>query len=309
MWLRLVEAGFKFPEPFKVKADDGITDLYGVMYKPFDFDPSKKYPIIAYVYPGPQTESVTKTFTPKGKRRPWPTGLHRHRGRQSRRQPAPLEVVSHLRLRQSARLRPGRQEGGHRAAGAQVSVHRHRPRRHLRATRAAASCPRRRCSSTRTSSRWRCPNPATTRTTSTTDVEREAPRRQGSGDDKDGNVKFEYKIEKNSEIAKNLKGHLHAVDRRYRQQRPPGQHLRLADALIKANKRFDFFILPGPAPRLRADGGLLLLGARRLLREVPARRFRPERRYVGVEPGAAGSACRRGVAPPGRGAQGRRGGN
>ena len=35
------------------------------MYKPFDFDPSKKYPIILYVYPGPQTESVTKTFSPR----------------------------------------------------------------------------------------------------------------------------------------------------------------------------------------------------------------------------------------------------
>ena len=61
----LMAAGFKYPEPFKVKADDGITDLYGVMYKPFDFDPAKKYPVIEYVYPGPQTESVKKTFTPR----------------------------------------------------------------------------------------------------------------------------------------------------------------------------------------------------------------------------------------------------
>jgi dipeptidyl aminopeptidase/acylaminoacyl peptidase len=60
---RLMAAGYKFPEPFKVKADDGITDLYGVMYKPFDFDPAKKYPIIEYVYPGPQTESVNKAFS------------------------------------------------------------------------------------------------------------------------------------------------------------------------------------------------------------------------------------------------------
>lgn len=58
----LMAAGYKFPEPFKVKADDGITDLYGVMYKPFDFDPKKKYPIIEYVYPGPQTEAVNKSF-------------------------------------------------------------------------------------------------------------------------------------------------------------------------------------------------------------------------------------------------------
>jgi dipeptidyl aminopeptidase/acylaminoacyl peptidase len=59
----LMAAGYKFPKPFKVKADDGITDLYGVMYKPFDFDSTKKYPLIEYVYPGPQTESVNKAFS------------------------------------------------------------------------------------------------------------------------------------------------------------------------------------------------------------------------------------------------------
>ncbi len=58
----LMATGYKFPEPFKVKADDGITDIYGVMYKPFNFDPAKKYPIIEYVYPGPQTEAVNKAF-------------------------------------------------------------------------------------------------------------------------------------------------------------------------------------------------------------------------------------------------------
>jgi len=47
----LTDAGYKFPERFTVKAADGITNLYGVMYKPFDFDPSRKYPIITYVYP------------------------------------------------------------------------------------------------------------------------------------------------------------------------------------------------------------------------------------------------------------------
>jgi dipeptidyl aminopeptidase/acylaminoacyl peptidase len=59
----LFSAGYKFPEMFKVKADDGITDIYGVMYKPFDFDSTKKYPIIEYVYPGPQTEAVNKSFS------------------------------------------------------------------------------------------------------------------------------------------------------------------------------------------------------------------------------------------------------
>jgi dipeptidyl aminopeptidase/acylaminoacyl peptidase len=59
----LMATGYKFPETFKIKADDGITDLYGVMYKPYDFDSTKKYPIIEYVYPGPQTESVNKAFS------------------------------------------------------------------------------------------------------------------------------------------------------------------------------------------------------------------------------------------------------
>ena len=52
----LKAAGYKFPEPFKVKAADGVTDLYGVMYKPFDFDSTKVYPIIDYVYPGPHRD-------------------------------------------------------------------------------------------------------------------------------------------------------------------------------------------------------------------------------------------------------------
>ena len=60
---QLFATGYKFPEPFKVKADDGITDLYGVMYKPFDFDETKSYPLLEYVYPGPQTESVNKSFS------------------------------------------------------------------------------------------------------------------------------------------------------------------------------------------------------------------------------------------------------
>lgn len=59
----LLEAGYKFPTTFVVKAADGQTDLYGVMYKPFNFDSTKKYPIIEYVYPGPQTESVNKAFS------------------------------------------------------------------------------------------------------------------------------------------------------------------------------------------------------------------------------------------------------
>jgi len=59
----LFRAGYRFPETFKVKAADGITDLYGVMYKPYDFDSTKVYPIIDYVYPGPQVEATYYSWT------------------------------------------------------------------------------------------------------------------------------------------------------------------------------------------------------------------------------------------------------
>ena len=59
---QLLAAGYKFPEPFKVKAADGVTDLYGVMYKPFNFDSTKVYPIVDYVYPGPQVEGTDYPF-------------------------------------------------------------------------------------------------------------------------------------------------------------------------------------------------------------------------------------------------------
>ncbi len=63
--------------------------------------------------------------------------------------------------------------------------------------------------------------------------------------DKDGNVKFEYAIEKNSEIAKNLKGHLLITTGDIDNNVHPANTLRLAAALIKAGKRFDFFVFPG----------------------------------------------------------------
>ena len=59
---RATELVWEVPETFTVKAADGATDLYGVMWKPFDFDPNKKYPIVSYVYPGPQTEPFPITF-------------------------------------------------------------------------------------------------------------------------------------------------------------------------------------------------------------------------------------------------------
>ena len=55
---RLLATGWKAPIPIKVKADDGRTDIYGVMHVPTNLDPSRKYPIINQAYPGPQSGSV-----------------------------------------------------------------------------------------------------------------------------------------------------------------------------------------------------------------------------------------------------------
>jgi dipeptidyl-peptidase-4 len=55
---RLAAAGWKPPVQFTVKARDGGTDLYGLMFKPSNFDAAKKYPIVNHIYPGPQTGSV-----------------------------------------------------------------------------------------------------------------------------------------------------------------------------------------------------------------------------------------------------------
>lgn len=59
----LYDFGWKKPERFKVKAADGVTDIYGVMWKPADFDSTKVYPIISSVYPGPFFEYVQTRFT------------------------------------------------------------------------------------------------------------------------------------------------------------------------------------------------------------------------------------------------------
>jgi dipeptidyl aminopeptidase/acylaminoacyl peptidase len=54
----LVAMGWQAPIPFTTKARDGETDLYGLMYRPTNFDPNAKYPILNYLYPGPQSGSV-----------------------------------------------------------------------------------------------------------------------------------------------------------------------------------------------------------------------------------------------------------
>ena len=62
---QLLAAGWVAPEPFVVKARDQQTDLYGLLYKPSNFDPASSYPVLNYLYPGPQTGSVgRRSFSP-----------------------------------------------------------------------------------------------------------------------------------------------------------------------------------------------------------------------------------------------------
>jgi dipeptidyl aminopeptidase/acylaminoacyl peptidase len=56
--------GVKPPEVFMAKARDGVTDIWGIVSRPSDFDPNKKYPVLENIYAGPQDAFVPKNFTP-----------------------------------------------------------------------------------------------------------------------------------------------------------------------------------------------------------------------------------------------------
>jgi dipeptidyl aminopeptidase/acylaminoacyl peptidase len=241
----LMEAGFKYPEPFKVKADDGITDLYGVMYKPFDFDPAKRYPIIAFVYPGPQTESVTKTFPSRNDRITLAQfgfiviEVGNRGGNPQRSKWYHTYGYGNLRdygladkktaIEQLSRRHPfidiervgiyGHSGGGFMSTAAMLVF----PDFFKVAVSSSGN------HENNIYNRWW------------------SEKHHGVKEvaDKDGNIKFEYNIEKNSELAKNLKGHLLLATGDIDNNVHPANTLRMADALIKANKRFDFVILPG----------------------------------------------------------------
>lgn len=60
---KAVEAGWRMPEVFSAKGRDGKTDIWGVIIRPANFDPNKKYPIIEYIYAGPHDSHVPKSFS------------------------------------------------------------------------------------------------------------------------------------------------------------------------------------------------------------------------------------------------------
>ncbi len=60
----LLTSGWIAPEPFVAKARDGVTDIWGNIYRPTNFDPKKKYPVIEYIYAGPHGSFAQKNFRP-----------------------------------------------------------------------------------------------------------------------------------------------------------------------------------------------------------------------------------------------------
>ena len=64
---RLKAVGYQLPERFTAKARDGVTDIYGVLFKPSHFDPSNRYPVVEQIYAGPQAAFVPKDWGPQRK--------------------------------------------------------------------------------------------------------------------------------------------------------------------------------------------------------------------------------------------------
>lgn len=240
----LLAAGFKYPEPFTVKADDGITDLYGVMYKPFDFDPNKRYPIIEYVYPGPQTESVTKTFSPRGsnimlaqfgfivievgnrgghpQRSKWyhnfGYGNLRDYGLADKKAAVEQLAKRHPWIDSNLVGIYGHSGGGFMSTAAMLVY----PDFFKVAVSTAGN------HDNSVYNRWWSEKHDGV-------LERE----------RDGNITFEYDVDKNQDIAKNLKGKLLLMHGDIDNNVHPANTLRVVDALIRANKRFDMYMIPG----------------------------------------------------------------
>lgn len=59
---KALKQGFTMPEVFSAKGRDGVTDIWGTIYRPFKFNPKKKYPVVEYIYAGPHDSHVTKDF-------------------------------------------------------------------------------------------------------------------------------------------------------------------------------------------------------------------------------------------------------
>ena len=241
----LTEAGYEFPELFKAEADDGVTDMYGVMYKPYDFDPSKKYPIVAYVYPGPQTESVSKFFSTNASEQALAqfgfivVTLGNRGGNPDRSKWYHNYGYGDLRDYGLADKKAVLEQLGDRHDFIdldRVGIYGHSGGGFM-STAAMLVYPD--FFKAAVSSSGNHNNDVYNRNWSET--------HHGVQEviDDEGNVSFEFDIEKNSDLAANLKGHLLLTTGDVDNNVHHAGTFRMAEALIRANKRFDFFMFPG----------------------------------------------------------------
>ena len=241
----LLDAGYKFPERFKVKAADGVTDLYGAMYKPYDFDSTKVYPICDYVYPGPQVEanniSWSKNFTrvdrlaqlgiiviTVGNRGGHPNrskwyhnygyGNLRDYGLEDQKY-AIQQIGARYPFVDLERVGIHGHSGGGFMSTAAIL-------KYPDFFKVAVSCAGNHDNSIY--NRWW------------------SEQHHGILEKIDkGDTTFVYHIDTNQELAKNLKGHLMLVHGDVDNNVHPANTIRVVNALIKANKRFDMLLLPG----------------------------------------------------------------
>ncbi len=242
----LFAAGYKFPQVFKVKADDGITDIYGVMYKPFDFDSTKKYPVIEYVYPGPQTEAVNKAFTRGMDRTDRLSQLGfvvitmgNRGGHPSRSKWYHNFGYGNLRDYGLADKKACAEQLADRYPYIdinRVGIHGHSGGGFM-STAAMLVYPD--FFKVAVSSSGNHDNAVYNRWWS----EQHHGVKETIGDK--GDTSFVYTIEKNQDLAKNLKGHLMLSTGDIDNNVHPAGTTRVANALIRANKRFELLILPG----------------------------------------------------------------
>ncbi|MBH2003546.1 MAG: DPP IV N-terminal domain-containing protein [Sphingobacteriia bacterium] len=241
----LLAAGYKFPQPFKAKADDGITDLYGVMYKPFDFDSAKKYPIVEYVYPGPQTEAVNKSFS-KGMDRTDRLAqlgmvvitLGNRGGHPARSKWYHNYGYGNLRDYGLADKKAVAEQLADRHPFLdinRVGIHGHSGGGFM-STAAMLVYPD--FFKVAVSSAGNHDNSVYNRWWS----EKHHGVKEIINEKKD--TSFQYSIDKNPELAKNLKGRLLLSHGEIDNNVHPANTMRVVNALIKANKRFDMIILP-----------------------------------------------------------------
>jgi dipeptidyl-peptidase 4 len=252
----LYKTGWKEATPIVVKARDGITNLYGVMYKPFDFDSTRKYPVISYVYPGPQTESVPYPFTVGGSQ----VSLAQvgfivvnfgHRGGSPQRNQF-YHSYGYSNLRDYALADDkygieqladkykfidiskvgiyGHSGGGFMSTAAILGL----PDFYKVAVSSSGNH-----DNNIYNRNWGEDNNGVTFTVKKTKV-----KENGVEVEKIDTI-FKATVPANQDLAKNLKGYLLLVHGDIDNNVHPGNTIRVVDALIKANKRFDMLIMPG----------------------------------------------------------------